>query len=83
MGVTWLPRIGLAYQITPTRPSCAPATASSTAPSASFKTTANLPGFSQSTPIEATNDNGLTFKTTLANPLPDGPARSRSARPAG
>ena len=37
-----------------------------------FKTSAILNGFSQSTPIEATNDNGLTFKATLANPLPTG-----------
>jgi Carboxypeptidase regulatory-like domain/TonB dependent receptor-like, beta-barrel len=30
------------------------------------------PGFSQSTPIVATQDNGLTFRATLSNPFPDG-----------
>src|SRR5262249_19151921 len=38
----------------------------------SYRTSANLAGFSQTTPIEATSDNGLTFKTTLSNPLPSG-----------
>ncbi len=37
-----------------------------------FRTGANLAGFSQSTPIEASNDNGLTFKNRLSNPLPNG-----------
>lgn len=30
------------------------------------------PGFSQSTPIVASLDNGLTFRSTLSNPFPDG-----------
>ncbi|MBI1874732.1 MAG: TonB-dependent receptor [Acidobacteria bacterium] len=30
------------------------------------------PGFSQSTPLVASLDNGLTFRSTLANPFPDG-----------
>jgi hypothetical protein len=30
------------------------------------------PGFSQSTPIVVTNDNGLTFRANLANPFADG-----------
>jgi len=38
----------------------------------SFKTSSNLAGFTQTTPIEATNDNGLTFKNKLSNPLPAG-----------
>jgi len=69
--LNWNPRVGLAYQLT-----------SKTVLRAgygifygsigSFKTGANLAGFSQSTPIEASNDNGLTFKATLANPLPTG-----------
>jgi hypothetical protein len=42
-------------------------------------TNTNQTGFSQSTPIQATLDNGLTFIATNANPLPNGllkPARS-------
>ena len=67
----WLPRIGLAYQ----------ATRSTVVRSGygifygslgSFKTTANLAGFSQTTPIQPTQDNGQTFKATLANPFPNG-----------
>ncbi|MSV28912.1 MAG: hypothetical protein EXQ52_09235 [Bryobacterales bacterium] len=67
----WMPRIGLAYQV-------APKTVLRTGygifynSNGSFKTGSNLAGFSQSTPIEPTNDNGLTFKATLANPLPTG-----------
>jgi hypothetical protein len=30
------------------------------------------PGFSQSTPLVATNDNGLTLRAPLSNPFPDG-----------
>jgi hypothetical protein len=32
----------------------------------------NQPGFSQSTPLVASNDNGLTFVGSLANPFPTG-----------
>jgi hypothetical protein len=70
-GIAWDPRIGAAYQVN-----------SKTVVRAgygifygilgAFATSSNLAGFSQSTPIEATNDNGLTFKNTLANPLPTG-----------
>ncbi|HTM49923.1 MAG TPA: TonB-dependent receptor [Bryobacteraceae bacterium] len=67
----WMPRLGLAYQL-------APRTVLRTGYGifygsiGSFKTSSNLAGFTQSTPIEATNDNGLTFKTRLSNPLPNG-----------
>jgi hypothetical protein len=71
MGVTWLPRIGLAYQITP-KTVLRAGYGIFYGSIGSFKTSANLMGFSQSTPIEASSDNGLTFKTTLANPLPNG-----------
>jgi hypothetical protein len=71
MGITWLPRIGLAYQITDKLVLRAGYGVFYGSVGA-FKTGAILTGFSQSTPIEATNDNGVTFKTTLANPLPNG-----------
>ena len=71
MGVTWLPRIGLAYQILP-KTVLRAGYGIFYGSIGSFKTSANLTGFSQSTPIEATNDNGLTFKATLADPLPTG-----------
>ena len=38
----------------------------------SFKTSANLAGFSQTTPIQPSLDNGLTFIASLANPFPNG-----------
>ena len=69
--ITWLPRIGLAYQLKPETVLRA-GYGVFYGSIGSFKSSANLAGFSQSTPIEATNDNGLTFKTTLANPLPNG-----------
>lgn len=71
MGMTWLPRIGLAYQITPVTVLRAGYGVFYGSIGA-FKSSALLTGFSQSTPIEASNDNGLTFKVTLANPLPNG-----------
>lgn len=70
-GIMWLPRIGLAYQ----------ATRSTVVRSGygifygslgSFKTTANLAGFSQTTNIQPTQDNGQTFVANLTNPLPNG-----------
>ena len=67
----WMPRIGIAYQVsekTVVRAGYGIFYGSV----GSFKTAANLSGFSQSTPIEASNDNGLTFKTKLSNPLPSG-----------
>src|SRR5262245_32831978 len=71
MGVTFLPRIGLAYQLsekTVVRAGYGIFYGSI----GSFKSSALLNGFSISTPIEASNDNGLTFKTSLADPLPNG-----------
>lgn len=71
MGWTWLPRVGLAYQITPkivVRAGYGVFYGSVGA----FKSGALLNGFTQNTPIEASDNNGLTFKTTLANPLPNG-----------
>lgn len=69
--VTWMPRIGLAYQALP-----------KTVLRAGYglfygsigvnRTNSNLGGFSRTTPINPSTDNGLTFIATLANPLPDG-----------
>jgi len=67
----WMPRIGIAYQAnekTVIRAGYGIFYGSI----GSYRTSANLAGFSQTTPIEATSDNGLTFKTTLSNPLPSG-----------
>lgn len=70
-GLLWLPRIGIAYQLT----------RSTVIRSGygifygslgSFKTQANLAGFSQTTPVQPSQDNGQTFIATLANPLPNG-----------
>ena len=70
-GVAWLPRIGIAYQATE-KTVVRAGYGIFYGSVGSFKTASNLSGFSQSTPIEATSDNGLTFKTTLSNPLPNG-----------
>ena len=43
------------------------------------KTTAQQTGFSQSTPIRASLDNGLTFVATNANPFPQGLIEARGA----
>jgi hypothetical protein len=70
-GLEWMPRIGIAYQAsekTVVRAGYGIFYGSV----GSFKTASNLSGFSQSTPIEASSDNGLTFKTKLSNPLPGG-----------
>jgi hypothetical protein len=67
----WMPRVGIAYQATP-KTVARIGYGIFYGSIGSFKTGSNLAGFSQSTPIEATNDNGLTFKATLSNPLPNG-----------
>jgi hypothetical protein len=69
--LTWMPRIGLAYQILP-----------KTVLRAGYgifygsigvnKTNTNLAGFSQTTPIQPSLDNGLTFIASLDNPFPNG-----------
>ncbi len=66
-----LPRFGLAYQLTP-KTVLRSGYGIFFGSLGSFKTSSNLAGFTQSTPIEATNDNGLTFRNTLSNPLPSG-----------
>ena len=68
---SFMPRIGLAYQLTP-----------KTTVRAGYgifydtigvnKAIALQTGFSQATPIQASLDNGLTYVATNANPLPNG-----------
>ena len=70
-GVGLMPRIGIAYQLTP-KTVIRTGYGIFYSSLGSFKTSSNLAGFSQSTPIEPTNDNGLTFKAKLSNPLPNG-----------
>ncbi|MBI4904304.1 MAG: TonB-dependent receptor [Acidobacteria bacterium] len=69
--LVWNPRIGIAYQATPLTVLRA-GYGVFYGSIGSFKSSSNLAGFSLSTPIEATSDNGLTFKTKLSNPLPNG-----------
>ncbi len=74
----FLPRIGLAYKLGP-----------NTVVRAGYgiyydslgvnKTTAQQTGFTQSTPIRASLDNGLTFVATNANPFPQGLIDARGA----
>jgi hypothetical protein len=70
-GLLWLPRIGLAYQLTP-KTVIRSGYGIFYGSLGAFRTTANLAGFSQTTPIQPTQDNGQTFIATLANPLPNG-----------
>jgi hypothetical protein len=70
-GIVWSPRLGLAYQWT-----------SKTVVRAGYgifngsigvlKTNTSQAGFSKSTPIDASADNGLTWIATLQDPLPKG-----------
>jgi len=74
----FLPRLGLAYKL-----------GSRTVVRAGYgiyydslgvnKTTAQQTGFSQSTPIRASLDNGLTFVANNANPFPQGLIEARGA----
>lgn len=69
--LTWMPRIGLAYQLTPK-------TVIRTGYGMFYgsigvnKVNSNLAGFSQSTPMRPTLDNGLTFIASIDNPFPNG-----------
>ncbi|MDZ4802624.1 MAG: carboxypeptidase-like regulatory domain-containing protein [Bryobacteraceae bacterium] len=70
-GLMWMPRIGIAYQI---RPKTVLRTGYGLfyGSIGSFKSQANLAGFSQTTPVQATQDSGLSFIANLNNPLPNG-----------
>ncbi|MCZ2080379.1 MAG: TonB-dependent receptor [Bryobacterales bacterium] len=65
------PRIGLAYQLKPKTVIRAGYGIFYTSIGVMY-TNSNQAGFSRSTPIEATNDNGLTWNAALDNPLPGG-----------
>ena len=72
------PRIGFAYQLNP-KTIMRGGYGIFTASIGVNYTNTNQTGFSLSTPIQATQDNGLTYIATNANPLPNGllqPARS-------
>jgi hypothetical protein len=71
VAVQWMPRIGLAYQMNEKTVIRAGYGIFFGAIGA-FNSTDNLAGFSQSTPMQPTSDNGLTFTNKLANPLPTG-----------
>jgi hypothetical protein len=66
-----MPRIGLSFRLTPKTTLRAGYGIFHDSIGAS-KTTAIQTGFSQSTPIQASLDNGLTYVATNANPLPNG-----------
>ncbi len=72
------PRIGFAYQLKP-KTILRGGYGVFTASIGVNYTNTNQTGFSQSTPIQASLDNGLTFLATTANPFPNGlisPVRS-------
>ncbi len=72
------PRIGLAYQLRPNTIVRAGYGIFVASIGVNYSNT-NLTGFSQSTPIQASMDNGLTYVATTENPFPNGltqPARS-------
>jgi hypothetical protein len=69
--LTWMPRVGLAYQLT--QRSVVRAGYGIFFGSIGVnKTNSNLAGFSQTTPIQPSLDNGLTFIASLDNPFPTG-----------
>jgi hypothetical protein len=70
-GVQLSPRIGLAYQLN-SKTVFRGGYGIFYAPNGILKTNSILSGFSRSTPIVASSDSGLTFTSTLANPLPTG-----------
>ncbi len=67
----WSPRLGIAYQLTP-------ATVLRAGygiffePLGADRADASQIGYNQRTNMNPTNDNGVTFRATLANPFPDG-----------
>jgi hypothetical protein len=70
-GMMWMPRVGLAYQIDP-KTVVRSGYGIFYGSIGAFNSTSNLAGFSQSTPITPSPDNGLTFPVKMSNPLPNG-----------
>jgi hypothetical protein len=67
----FMPRIGIAYQFD-TKTVLRAGYGLYTAPLGTLYTNTEPAGFSLSTPIQASLDNGLTYVATLANPFPAG-----------
>jgi len=65
------PRIGFAYQLTP-KTAVRGGYGIFYSPIGSDQVDASQPGFSQTTQVVPSLDNGLTFRATMANPFPDG-----------
>ncbi len=70
-GLIWSPRIGLAYQLD-SKTVIRGGYGLFYAPNGILRVNSIQSGFSRGTPIVASNDSGLTFIATLANPLPNG-----------
>jgi len=70
-GITWSPRIGLAYQVTD-KLVYRGGYGIFYQPNGILRTNSILNGFTRGTPIIASNDGGLTWASTLNNPLPGG-----------
>lgn len=67
----WMPRVGFAYQLAP-KTVLRGGYGLFYGPLGTLYTNTIQTGFSQSTPIQASLDNGLTFVATNANPFPGG-----------
>jgi hypothetical protein len=78
--LNWMPRIGLAYQLRP-RTVLRAGYGLFFGSLGVMRINSNQAGFTRTTPIQASNDNGLTYLTTLTNPLPAGllPVQGASA----
>ncbi|MBE0658043.1 MAG: hypothetical protein IH602_10155, partial [Bryobacteraceae bacterium] len=70
-GITWSPRIGLAYQVND-KLVYRGGYGIFYAPSGILRTNSILSGFTRGTPIVASTDGGLTWASDLTNPLPTG-----------
>ncbi|MGE5568277.1 MAG: TonB-dependent receptor domain-containing protein [Rhodospirillales bacterium] len=70
-GINLLPRVGFAYQATP-KTVVRAAYGIFYSSIGVLYTNTQQPGFTRSTPISPSSDNGLTFTALLDNPLPNG-----------
>jgi hypothetical protein len=67
----WMPRVSFAYSLTP-KTVLRAGYGIFYGPIGTLYTNSIQTGFGQSTPIQASLDNGLTFPSTLTNPFPNG-----------